>query len=141
MRFHRMKERFGIDPQFPIARYVDGFTKLMVPDREGEHTQSGNVVGPYLGTPKCTNPLFAASLPSAQGDETLQSADRTARQGPRRLRGARRRAEPARRFLRRTGRASSARTPRRSTSTGIDPHMIQSVGAARGTASSDEHAR
>jgi hypothetical protein len=69
VRFHRMKERFGIDPQFPISRYVDGFTKLMVPDREGEHTETGGVVGPYLGTAKCTNPLFAASLPSAQGDE------------------------------------------------------------------------
>jgi len=69
VRFHRMKERFGIDPQFPIARYADGFTKLMVPDREGEHTESAHVVGPYLGTPKCTNPLFAASLPSAMGDE------------------------------------------------------------------------
>lgn len=69
VRFHRMKERFGIDPQFPISRYVDGFTKLKVPNRAGEHSVTDNLIGPYLGTPKCTNPLFAASLPSAQGDE------------------------------------------------------------------------
>ena len=69
VRFHRMKERFGIDPQFPISRYVDGFTKRKVPDRAGEHTEPGNVVSPYVGTANCTNPLFAASLPSAPGDE------------------------------------------------------------------------
>jgi hypothetical protein len=69
VRFHRMKERFGIDPQFPLSRYADGFTKLMVPDREGEHGEVAGVVGPYVGTPKCTNPLFAASLPGAAGDE------------------------------------------------------------------------
>lgn len=69
VRFHRMKERFGIDPQFPLSRYADGFTKLMVPDRDGEHPETAGVVSPYLGTPKCTNPLFAASLPGAAGDE------------------------------------------------------------------------
>ena len=69
VRFHRMKERFGVDPQFPISRYVDGFTKAMVPDRSGEHTEVGTTVSPYLGTPKCTNPLFAASLPGAAGEE------------------------------------------------------------------------
>jgi hypothetical protein len=69
VRFHRMKERFGIDPQFPISRYVDGFTKAKVPDRAGEHTQVGTTISGYLGTARCTNPLFAASLPSAPGDE------------------------------------------------------------------------
>ena len=69
VRFHRMKERFGIDPQFPLSRYVDGFTKAKVPNRDGEHTQSGRDISAYLGTANCTNPLFAASLPSAQGDE------------------------------------------------------------------------
>src|SRR5690606_5730771 len=37
VRFHRMKERYGIDPQYPISRYVDGFTKFRVPDRKAEH--------------------------------------------------------------------------------------------------------
>jgi hypothetical protein len=69
VRFHRMKERYGIDPQFPLSRYVDGFTKALVPDRAGEHPEIGSVVSPYVGAPKCTNPLFAAALPGAAGDE------------------------------------------------------------------------
>ncbi len=73
VRFHRMKERYGIDPQYPISRYVTGFSSSRVPDRSTEHvvTSSGGrrVVGPYEGTPSCTNPLFAAQLPRAPGDE------------------------------------------------------------------------
>lgn len=73
VRFHRMKQRFGIDPQFPISRYVDGFTKQRAPSRDGEHTVTAGAVGatvsPYVGDPDCTNPLFAAALPGAQGDE------------------------------------------------------------------------
>jgi hypothetical protein len=78
VRFHRMKQRFGIDPQFPISRYVEGFTKQRTPSREGEHTETlrvpgdpskGADVSAYLGDANCTNPLFAAALPSAPGDE------------------------------------------------------------------------
>jgi hypothetical protein len=73
VRFHRMKERYGIDPQFPLSRYVDGFTNARIPDRSTEHveTTSGSrrTIGAYAGTPKCTNPLFAATLPSSPGDE------------------------------------------------------------------------
>ncbi len=73
VRFHRMKERYGIDPQYPIKRYVDGLTKFKVPDRKAEHviTESGGrqVIAPYTSTPKCTNPLFAAKLPKEPGDE------------------------------------------------------------------------
>ena len=65
VRFQRMKQRFGVDPQFPLDRYVTGFTKLKVPDRDGEHVLRDGVPGDYLGTPSCTNPLFAASLPAA----------------------------------------------------------------------------
>jgi len=74
VRFHRMKERFGIDPQYPIKRYVDGLSKLKVPDRKAEHpTTVGdngrrNISG-YQSTAKCTNPLFAKTLPKASGDE------------------------------------------------------------------------
>lgn len=65
VRFHKMKERFGIDPQYPIKRYVDGLTKAQVPDRATEHDGNGN----YIGQAKCRNPLFAKNLPkSAQGD-------------------------------------------------------------------------
>lgn len=69
VRFHRMKERYGIDPQFPLSRYTDGFTNAKVPSRDGEHTVQGGVVGPYVGAATCRNPLFAATLPSARGEE------------------------------------------------------------------------
>ncbi|MBS2016665.1 MAG: hypothetical protein JST00_27525 [Deltaproteobacteria bacterium] len=70
VRFHRMKERYGIDPQYPIKRYVDGLTKTKVPDRTVEHVIRPNgVIEEYSGTAKCTNPLFAAKLPRGQGDE------------------------------------------------------------------------
>ena len=68
IRFQRMKERYGLDPQFPISRYVDGLTKILVPNRDGEHTRTGTTVGAYAGTPTCTNPLFAASLPDPGGE-------------------------------------------------------------------------
>ena len=68
IRFQRMKERFGIDPQYPISRYVDGFTKSLVPNRDGEHTRAGGVISAYKGTATCTNPLFAAALPDPGGE-------------------------------------------------------------------------
>ncbi|HSO31986.1 MAG TPA: hypothetical protein VLT33_05705 [Labilithrix sp.] len=64
VRFHAMKRRFGVDPQFPIARYVDGFTNTKVPSRDAEH-----VNGTYVGKTDCTNPLFAAHLPSETNEE------------------------------------------------------------------------
>ena len=51
VRFHRMKPRYGVDPRFPIDRYVDGFREKT------------------LG--KCTNPLFAATLPEGKDGEEL----------------------------------------------------------------------
>jgi hypothetical protein len=64
-----MKERFGVDPQYPIARYVDGFSRSVVPDRTSEHVIEPRAVGSreiadYSGVPRCTNPIFAESLPS-----------------------------------------------------------------------------
>ncbi len=69
VRFFRMKERFGVDPQFPIKRYVDGLLNTRVPDRNNEHDEYGN----YVGTKVCVNPLYALSLPqdssgAANGD-------------------------------------------------------------------------
>jgi len=75
VRFHRMKERYGIDPQYPIQRYVDGLTRTKVPDRSTEHTSKaradgkGRDISGYQNTGKCTNPLFAARLPKAPGEE------------------------------------------------------------------------
>ncbi|MBK8217175.1 MAG: hypothetical protein IPK71_25905 [Myxococcales bacterium] len=65
VRFHKMKKRFGVDPQYPIKRYVDGLTKSQVPDRKSEHDANGN----YIGQAKCRNPLFAKNLPQTAPDE------------------------------------------------------------------------
>lgn len=72
VRMHRMKERYGIEPRFPIRRYADGFTRSKVPSRANEHVSaqamsSDNYVP--AGTGGCTNPLFAASLPSSSAEE------------------------------------------------------------------------
>ena len=69
VRFFDMKRRFGVDPQFPIARYVDGFTKSRVPDRDGEHAMVDGRPGPYVGAPSCGNPLFAGTLPDPDADD------------------------------------------------------------------------
>lgn len=65
VRFHRMKERYGVDPQYPLTRYVDGFTKPKVARRDAEHDANGN----YNPRAECTNPLFAARLPTSAGEE------------------------------------------------------------------------
>jgi hypothetical protein len=74
LRAHRMKERFGVDPQFPIARYVQGFTSFKVPNRPAEHAETIGVggrreIGDYADAKTCRNPIFAAALPRAIGDE------------------------------------------------------------------------
>ena len=56
------KQRFGVDPRYPVSRYVNGLTSSSVPDRAGEHS-GGN----YVGNNDCTNPLFATNLPTDPG--------------------------------------------------------------------------
>jgi len=51
VRFHKMKTRFGVDPQHPLSRYVGGLSKSKVTKRDG--------------TGQCQNPLFAGQLPEA----------------------------------------------------------------------------
>jgi hypothetical protein len=57
--FH-MKQRFGVDAQFPIARYITGLTSYTVPDSAHEHDASGN----YAPVANCDNPLFSTNLPT-----------------------------------------------------------------------------
>jgi hypothetical protein len=70
-----VKRNYGIDPQYPISRYTDGLQKGKVPDRSTEHKVvpradgKGRDIGGYIGTGKCTNPLFASKLPRGQGEE------------------------------------------------------------------------
>ncbi len=132
VRFHHMKGRFGVDPQFPISRYVDGLTKQRVPSREAEHDENGNYV-PRAG---CTNPLFAARLPTS-ADEELCALPR----GPR---------SPSLVYFALIGGVPGkllseeadgtqkldwtkilGRDPSRWDESGIDPHMLQSSSARR----------
>lgn len=70
VRYYRMKERFGVDPQYPIRRYVDALTHSVVPARDDEHPVDANgKILDYLGTPRCRNPIFAGRLPSP-GEDT-----------------------------------------------------------------------
>lgn len=74
VRFFHMKERFGVDPQFPVDRYVAGFGASGAGDRTDEHatktSASGQrVIDDYTYRKRCTNPLFATQLPSQVGDE------------------------------------------------------------------------
>lgn len=77
VRFHRMKQRYGVDPQYPISRYVAGFRSPRVPDRESEHERNkdGKLTGKYLGPAKCTNPLFAAKLYASAAEAKSDNAD------------------------------------------------------------------
>jgi hypothetical protein len=61
-----MKRRYGLDPQFPVQRYVDGLRSPKVPDRNGEHKDGA---GPYLGDKNCTNPIYAKDLPDNANGE------------------------------------------------------------------------
>jgi hypothetical protein len=76
VRFHRMKERYGVDPQYPIARYVSGLSEPTVPSRDDEH----DATGAYVGTRGCTNPLFAAALPESGAHCKLERGPRHPRQ-------------------------------------------------------------
>jgi len=66
LRHVHEKEKYGVSVQFPIQRYVLGLTSRQVPDRSGEYPAGGS--GMYAGlaaaSHDCTNPLFAAKLPS-----------------------------------------------------------------------------
>ncbi len=62
LRHVHMKAKYGVDPQFPITRYVNGLTSPTVPDRTGEYPTGQNS---YVGTNDCTNPLFASTLPDS----------------------------------------------------------------------------
>lgn len=132
VRFHQMKRRFGVDPQFPITRYVDAFTKNRVPSRDSEHER-----GRYVSSKAdCTNPLFAARLPSQPNDELCKLP-----RGPRTkdlvyfavIGGV------PNQLLPESGDASAVdwtkvlgRDPARWDETGIDPHMIASTAPRAG---------
>ena len=69
LRHVHTKAKYGVDPQFPIQRYVNGLTNPTVPDRFGEYPvdSKGNPSSSYAGMNDCTNPLFAGQLPDGSG--------------------------------------------------------------------------
>ncbi|MCA9588596.1 MAG: hypothetical protein KC657_24940 [Myxococcales bacterium] len=74
VRFFDMKRRFGVDPLYPVRRYVTGLTEATVPKREEEHFRAlpnggAEYSDEYAGLPSCTNPLFAANLPQSDAEE------------------------------------------------------------------------
>jgi hypothetical protein len=73
LRHVHMKAKYGLDPQYPIQRYVIGLTSAVVPDRHGEYeNDDGSSTTNYRGKNDCTNPLFAASLPD--GSQLTQAS-------------------------------------------------------------------
>jgi hypothetical protein len=67
LRHVHTKAKYGLDPQFPIQRYLNGLQNPTVPDRDGEYpgTSAGKITsGGYAGMNDCTNPLFASQLPT-----------------------------------------------------------------------------
>jgi len=67
LRHVHTKAKYGVDPQLPIQRYLNGLTSTTVPDRDGEYpgTSAGNITSSgYVGMNDCTNPLYAAALPT-----------------------------------------------------------------------------
>jgi hypothetical protein len=68
LRHVHMKAKYGLDFQFPLSRYTNGLSSTTVPDRNGEYpTMNGSTSAFYVGQNDCTNPLFAAQLPT--GDD------------------------------------------------------------------------
>ncbi len=65
-RFSHMKAKYGVDPQYPLQRYVNGLTSTTVPDRGGEYPPGATS---YVGTRDCMNPLFAAALPDGSSTD------------------------------------------------------------------------
>jgi hypothetical protein len=64
VRHVHMRAKYGLDPQFPIERYVLGLTNPMVPNRAGEYPAGAtNYAGLDPKNLNCTNPLYAAALP------------------------------------------------------------------------------
>lgn len=123
VRFFHMKQRFGADPQFPIDRYVRGLSYRKVPKRDTEHDP---ITGDYVHAETCTNPLFAASLPSSGQEELcdLPEGTRSRQLVMFQLIGG---LPPALAGASPNWTAILGQDPDRFDATGIDPHMIQSI--------------
>jgi hypothetical protein len=83
LRHVHMRAKYGLDPQFPVQRYFLGLTSPKVPNRDSEYPPGArNYVGYQPANLKCTNPLFAKSLPDGSKTDAdtlcnLPPGDRT----------------------------------------------------------------
>ncbi len=64
LRHVHMRQKYGIDPQFPVERYFYGLTSAVIPDRNGEYPPGATNYSGFDKNMDCTNPLYAASLPA-----------------------------------------------------------------------------
>jgi len=64
LRHVHMRQKYGIDPQFPVERYFYGLTSAVVPDRTHEYPAGATGYSGFGPNMTCTNPLYAASLPT-----------------------------------------------------------------------------
>jgi hypothetical protein len=100
VRHVHMQEKYGLDVQFPLGRYLLGLTSLTVPDRNHEHptgaTQYLHCYQGGIGQPSCepttmlhtedldcTNPLFAATLPDGSDPSATTLCNASGGGGPR----------------------------------------------------------
>ncbi len=65
VRFHKMKQRFGVDPQYSVLRYVKGLSSSAIASRDKENHDGQ----PDVNT-DCVNPLFyGGELPTGGTDD------------------------------------------------------------------------
>ncbi|MBX3229959.1 MAG: hypothetical protein KIT84_26005 [Labilithrix sp.] len=133
VRFHEMKRRYGVDPQYPIERYVKALSSRKVPNRDTEHDAAGN----YVHARTCTNPLFAAALPAPDAPDLcdLPEGDRSFRLVFFQLIGG---LPPALAGTSPDWTKILGRDPDAYDDTGIDPHMIPSVSPRPGLSGGNE---
>ncbi len=65
LRHVHMRQKYGIDPQFPVERYLYGLTSPTIGDRSAEYPAGATSYSALPATFDCVNPLFAASLPTS----------------------------------------------------------------------------
>jgi hypothetical protein len=65
LRHVHMRQKYGIDPQFPVERYFYGLTSPTIGDRSAEYPAGATSYSAVPATFDCVNPLFAASLPTS----------------------------------------------------------------------------
>jgi hypothetical protein len=80
LRHVHMRQKYGVDPQYPVERYFYGLTSPMVPDRTGEYPPGANDYSGFGQNMNCANPLYAPALPTAADlsgtvGTTLSAAD------------------------------------------------------------------